>query len=502
MINLVLYLLSLNFVSNTNNSNFTNFFDYSGEGSGDNYNLPTSIPYIDGEDDNIFNNNINFVDDNIYGEDDNINHNTGLVDLAALKDETSIRNEIFEDYSNISIPVLNNSHNVLLKFGIQIESLEYFDQVGENIKFNMLITQSWNDEFLRWSIGNDDEDEDEDIGESIGETTNDGDDFYYNNDEYYYNDDYYDDDDYYNVENDNPSVISVFAYQVWKPDLELYNAAEKPTIYDKNGAVKLFYNGNILYIRPTKYSFSCKLNLNDFPYDTQVCSMTFGSWKYSKNTLDLRPFNENDDFKNISINDDFSHNEWNIVDVNVTHTDVEYLCCPGDYYPNSVFTITLERNPTKYTVVIIMTVFITIGDFIVLLLPPDNYRRTFILVFVPLTLIWLQIYIATKIPVIEYSTLMEKILFGCFIINIFNAFESGIIFVLIKKLKNKNELNFKNIKNSLLKRISIINYVFVDYYEKNTVNKKIEYLKNFDNFYRAFMIIFFAGYIGSLVPSN
>ena len=41
----------------------------------------------------------------------------------------------------------------------------------------------------------------------------------------------------------------------------------------------------------------------------------------------------------------------------------------GDYYPNSVFTITSERNPTKYTVVIIMTVFITIGDFIVLLLP-------------------------------------------------------------------------------------------------------------------------------------
>ena len=121
--------------------------------------------------------------------------------------------------------------------------------------------------------------------------------------------------------------------------------------------------------------------------------MTFGSWKYAKNTLDLRPFNEFEDFKNISVNEDFSHNEWNIIDVNVTHTDVEYLCCPGDYYPNSVFTITLERNPTKYTVVIIMTVFITIGDFIVLLLPSDNYRRTFILVFVPLTLIWLQIYI-------------------------------------------------------------------------------------------------------------
>ena len=492
MITSILSLISLNFITN---SSFPTGFD---SGSGDDYPSFSTFPtFPTSSDFDFYNDNYNTVN----------NDDANLVDLRQLKDETSIRNEIFEDYSNVSIPVVNNSHSVLLKFGIQIESLEYFDQVGENIKFNMLITQTWNDEFLRWDVGDSENEENTEDVDEVGETEeaeDEDEDEYeyeepYDDDFFYYDNYFYDDDDYYNVENDNPSVISVFAYQVWKPDLELYNAAEKPTIYDKNGAVKLFYNGNILYIRPTKYSFSCKLDLNDFPYDTQVCSMTFGSWKYSKSTLDLRPFNQYEDFKNISISKDFSHNEWNIIDVNVTHTDVEYLCCPGDYYPNSVFTITLQRNPTKYTVVIIMTLFITIGDFIVLLLPSDNYRRTFILVFVPLTLIWLQIYIATKIPVIEYSTLMEKILFGCFIINIFNAFESGIIFVLIKKLKNKLELNTKEVKNNLLTNISLINYIFVDYYEKNTVNKKIEYLKNFDNFYRVFMILFFAGYIGSLV---
>ena len=478
MITLILSLISLNFITN---SSFPVGFD---SGSGDDYPSFSTFPtFPTSSDFDFYNDNYNTVN----------NDDANLVDLRQLKDETSIRNEIFEDYSNVSIPVVNNSHSVLLKFGIQIESLEYFDQVGENIKFNMLITQTWNDEFLRWDVGDSENEENTEDVDEVGEVGE------AEGEEPYDDDFFYDDDDYYNVENDNPSVISVFAYQVWKPDLELYNAAEKPTIYDKNGAVKLFYNGNILYIRPTKYSFSCKLDLNDFPYDTQVCSMTFGSWKYSKSTLDLRPFNQYEDFKNISISEDFSHNEWNIIDVNVTHTDVEYLCCPGDYYPNSVFTITLQRNPTKYTVVIIMTLFITIGDFIVLLLPSDNYRRTFILVFVPLTLIWLQIYIATKIPVIEYSTLMEKILFGCFIINIFNAFESGIIFVLIKKLKSKLELNTKEVKNNLLTNISLIKYIFVDYYEKNTVNKKIEYLKNFDNFYRVFMILFFAGYIGSLV---
>ena len=490
MINLLLSFYSLNFVYN---SSFPIGFD---SGSGDDFtpfstfpSLPTSFPNND-----ILNDN----DGIFYNNDDSIGD---LVNLNVLKDETSVRNEIFEDYSNISIPVINTSKSVLLKFGIQIESLEYFDQVGENIKFNMLITQTWNDEFLKWEISENEANTDigeTDIGESeyLGEGTEDNDDDEYEYD-YYYNDEYYN--DYYNIENNNPSVISVFAYQVWKPDLELYNAAEKPIIYDKNGAVKLFYNGNILYIRPTKYSFSCKLDLLEFPFDTQVCSMTFGSWKYAKSTLDLRPFNEYEDFKNISVSETFSHNEWNIIDVNVTHTDVEYLCCPGDYYPNSVFTITLQRNPTKYTIVILMTIFITVGDFIVLLLPGDNYRRTFILVFVPLTLIWLQIYIASKIPVIEYSTKMENILFGCFIINIFNAFESGILFVLIKKFKNKKDAFVKQIKNNELSKFTIINFVFVIYYDKNSINKYITYFNNFDNFYRGIMILFFACYIGTLI---
>lgn len=447
IINLFLSLLVVNFNKNLfddvldNHSNFsTTFPDYSGD-SGDSGNTDWN--------------------NSDYGDDESDLTILDLNKLDRLIDESGLRYFLFRDYSNVSIPVLNNSDNVLLKYGIQIESLEYFDQKGENIKFNMLITQTWVDEFLTWKIFDDD------------------DNFAYNN---------------------NPEVISVLSYEVWKPDLELYNAAEEPTIYDETGAMKLFNDGRLLYIRPTKYSFSCKLDLNDFPFDTQTCSMTFGSWKYSKKSLDLRPFNEYDHFPNISINEDFSHNEWNIIDVNVTHTDVEYLCCPGDYYPNSVFTITLKRNPTKYTIVILMTVFITIGDFIVLLLPSDNYRRTFILVFIPLTLIWLQIHIANKIPVIEYSTLMEKILFSCFVINILNAFESGVLFNLIKKLKDKYEVEKKQVKNKDLENKTLINYVFNTYYDKNTKNEIIIKLNKIDNIYRGIMVLFFAIYMGAIIP--
>jgi hypothetical protein len=388
---------------------------------------------------------------------DNNTFNNENMTMGVGMNEAQLRTMIFKNYSNISIPVLNNEDNILLKYGLQIESLEYFDQVGENIKFNMLITQVWNDEFLRWDVSK------------------------------------------HTEHNHNPDIISVFADQVWRPDLELYNAAEKPTIYDKNGAVKLFNNGDILYIRPTKYSFSCKLDLIDFPFDTQSCSMTFGSWKYTKKILDIKPFNEQDVFANITVNKHFSHNEWNIVDVNVSHTDVEYLCCPGDYYPNSIFTITLKRNPIKYSIVILMTIFITVGDFVITILPVDNYRRTFILVFIPLTLIWLQIHISSKIPVIEYSTLMEKILFSCFVITIINAFESGILFTLITKLKKKNKGEIKQVKNPELSNKTIINYIFQTYYETEESNTIIERINRFDNYYRGIMVLFFAIYTGALI---
>ena len=182
--------------------------------------------------------------------------------------------------------------------------------------------------------------------------------------------------------------------------------------------------------------------------------MLFGSWKYPKSKLNLQPFlfnkfidsldmilanhtmanfNEFMDIKNISISNEFSHNEWNIEDTYVEHKDIEYLCCPGELWPNSFYTIVLKRNYTKYMVVIAMTLLITIASLVLLTFSVLNYTRTFVLVFLPLSIIWLQIYISSKIPVIEYYTTMEKLLITCFIITIMNAFESAFLYIILNE---------------------------------------------------------------------
>ena len=86
-----------------------------------------------------------------------------------------------------------------------------------------------------------------------------------------------------------------------------------------------------------------------------------------------------------------------------------------------------------------MTVFLTISSLNILLLSMEKYRRTFILVFIPLSIIWVQLYIASKIPVIEYSTKMENLLMTCYYICMMCAFYSGIIFCILN-----NQLNILN----------------------------------------------------------
>ena len=70
---------------------------------------------------------------------------------------------------------------------------------------------------------------------------------------------------------------------------------------------------------------------------------------------------------------------------------------------NTIYTIHLERKSTKYDVVIIMSLVLTITAIIITFIDLSKYTRFYLLVFIPLTIIWLQIHIAGKIPVIEYA---------------------------------------------------------------------------------------------------
>ena len=250
----------------------------------------------------------------------------GLLIPSSAFNEQQIRENIFTNYNKNNRPILNSSHNIVLKYGLEINNLVYFNQKSENIELTMKNTLSWKDQYLTWDLKD---------NTSLSKFIQ------------------------------TPKYITATADMVWQPDLELYNAATKPKIFDTNPLIKIYYDGTIEYIRHLSYSFSCKLDLRDFPFDTQTCTMLFGSWKYPKKILDIVLFNSQDNpdnFDNFTVSKDFSHNEWTIETISVTHKDYEYKCCPGDLWPNSEFSITLKRNPHKYTILVIMSIFIAVSS--------------------------------------------------------------------------------------------------------------------------------------------
>ena len=64
-------------------------------------------------------------------------------------------------------------------------------------------------------------------------------------------------------------------------------------------------------------------------------------------------------------------------------------------------------------------------------LPPDNISRTSTAVFIPLTILALQLTIVDKVPIVGYYTLMDKFFLACFILSMIVSMESGLIYSLL-----------------------------------------------------------------------
>ena len=95
------------------------------------------------------------------------------------------------------------------------------------------------------------------------------------------------------------------------------------------------------------------------------------------------------------------------------------------------YNISLSRFPHYYKLSMGMTIALVLVSFIIMLMEPDNVSRTSTAVFIPLTILALQLTLADKIPVVGYFTLMDNFFLCCFITSMLVSIESGLIFSFI-----------------------------------------------------------------------
>lgn len=302
--------------------------------------------------------------------------------LNASQIEQNLRTTLLTDYNKYIRPVENFNDTLDVTLGLAVQNIESFDQIQETIQLNIWLRKYWKNSLLDWNYSD----------FSITQLT---------------------------LDND----------EVWTPDIELINAATKPDIYTLKGGMYLYNDGSMLWSMPTVYKFSCALELHNFPFDTQDCSLRFGSWTYDNTLLTLRP--HGDSSTQIDVLDSFSHSEWNLERYYVSNYNETRECCGELLFDINEYHFLLSRYTHYYKLNMGMTISLVIVSFIIMLIKPDNLSRTGTAVFIPLTILALQLTIADKIPVVGYYTLMDQFFLTCFITSMIVSIESGIVYTMI-----------------------------------------------------------------------
>ncbi|XP_061198572.1 neuronal acetylcholine receptor subunit alpha-10-like [Neopsephotus bourkii] len=197
--------------------------------------------------------------------------------------------------------------------------------------------------------------------------------------------------------------IRIPSSYVWRPDIILYNNADDRFGGSMETNVVLRSDGLILWDAPAITKSSCKVDVSYFPFDGQRCRLTFGSWTYNGNQIDLRNRLDAGDLT------DFVENvEWEVLGMPATRNVVTYGCC-SEPYPDVTYTLVLRRRASFYIFNLLlpclMVSFLAPLSFY---LPADSGEKVSLGVTVLLALTVFQLLVAESMPPSESVPLIGK----------------------------------------------------------------------------------------------
>ena len=72
--------------------------------------------------------------------------------------------------------------------------------------------------------------------------------------------------------------INIVFYFVFRAD---------PTEELRNVFIKVYPNGSLYWIPHQIFKSSCSIDVTNFPFDNQTCTMWFGSWTHAHSEIEL-----------------------------------------------------------------------------------------------------------------------------------------------------------------------------------------------------------------------
>eukprot|EP00794_Sanderia_malayensis_P010005 gene10005-11028_t len=298
--------------------------------------------------------------------------------------EKDLLNELLTNYSVYFRPTTSNHAPVIVHFDFKLVQIVNVDIKYQVFIVNSIITMRWNDPQLTWN-----------------ETQWNG-----------------------------TKYIIVPPYLIWTPDIALYNNADGQSksmgdILKVN--ILIASTGVVIWKSEAKFKSSCAVDTKWFPFDRQVCILSFGSQSYSKTRLEIRFTRKPKKAKEIESHMHFSSGEWNIKNISSKLRDKKMGCC-HDSYSLIEYTFTLDRMCLYYMLYLVLpcVCLILMGP-CMFFIPPDSGERSGFGVTIVLALSVYLLVISEKLPEKSDKTPILGILYTLMFLLLALALICGIL---------------------------------------------------------------------------
>ncbi|XP_069377988.1 5-hydroxytryptamine receptor 3A-like [Paralichthys olivaceus] len=160
----------------------------------------------------------------------------------------------------------------------------------------------------------------------------------------------------------------------WMPDIVINE------FMDENTAphvpyVNLYSNGRVRDAYPAKVVSSCNLDIYNFPFDIQNCSLTFNSYIHNGKDINIFLSKSVDHITEHSKQVMTTMGEWELLDITSNNRNLDLD--DGNYIDELIFHIRLKHRATLYVVnLLIPSCFLITVDLFSFLLPPQTVDRS------------------------------------------------------------------------------------------------------------------------------
>ena len=187
----------------------------------------------------------------------------------------------------------------------------------------------------------------------------------------------------------------------WTPDILLYNTAHDESVsgsdvYKAN--LQIDENGTVTWMSPVTLKASCDIQIKWFPFDSQSCSLLFGSISMTSKKLKLQFYNRPGSVTAFRDKFHYTSGVWRLKTLSSQLRNEVYACCPNAFSLIE-FTIAVERIPMNYVLYLVLPCLcLSLMAPCVFYVPPESGERIGFGITIVLALSVYLLVISDKLP--------------------------------------------------------------------------------------------------------